>query len=286
MARKAARPKQKSSETKITDDCCSEIDLCNWPTTPACSGPETHRWGAILFCGDIQDQLFAFSNTLGVIYKTLTESLHMRSDNIRVLYHGPNPTTYSDLQVVGPGTKANLEQQLEEADSLYDVLIVVLMGHGMPKVGAQDAGLICALEVSNWDKVRRLMPTCHPNKALAELRKTDDEEIPLSDDVLTPRELTCYLSSMHNCLSHVAVHSCGSGIFAEIAKAASVSSFTSATSRDGVMLLCDNQQHWQAPFVWAYNLALAANERPLRSAFEAAHLGLALCPGSRCTFFV
>lgn len=284
MAKKSSRP---IAAERLESDCCDDIDVANWPTRPYRDRLSSGRWGAILFCGDISDSLHAFGNTLGVIYKTLTEALHVPCDNVRVLYNGTSPTTYASLPVVGAGTKENLYELIREADASFDVLFLVLLGHGAAKPDVEEAGLVCVAECDSHEELpTALIRTCGHPISRSTKRHVSKRGKRLVNDILTPRELTAQLSVLANCTAHVSAHCCGSGIFAEVSRVSMVSSFTSATNRDGATVLCPHRPYWQAPFLWAHSLAVQAELRPLRSAMLAAYLDMVPCLGAACPVFV
>lgn len=272
---------------RLESDCCDNVDLANWPTKPYCEQLHSRRWGAILFCGDIGDSQHAFGNTFGVIHKTLTGALHVPCQNIRVLYNGTSTTAYAELPVVGAATKENLYDLIREADATFDVLFLVLLGHGATKPDVEEAGLVCVAECDSHAKLpSSLTRTCGHPISRSTKRHVSKPGKRLVNDILTPRELAAQLSVLANCVTHVSAHCCGSGIFAEISRVSTVSSFTSATNRDGATVLCPHRPYWQAPFLWAHSLAEQAELRPLRSAMLAAYLDMVPCLGAACPVFV
>lgn len=278
---------KKATPLKAAADCCDVVDPTKWPVVPYCDRNNSRRWGAILFCGDVVDEESRFGKTLEVIYQAITRTLHVDCGNIRVLYNGPHTSTVYGVH--GIGTAEELYKCIRHADQNYDVLFLVMLGHGAAKEegNVEEPGLVCAIECDAKARPIELTGRCKHLVNLEESRS--DKILPetrLCADVLSPRELSAQLSVLSNCLAHVSMHCCNSGLFAEVARSHMVSSFTSATGRIGATVECDTKPYWQAPLLWAHRLAVNSKLRPLRSAMAKTHADLILCDASRDAMFV
>ena len=201
-------------------DCCDNLNINEWPHPVFSDELNSHRWGAILFCGDVSDEHSAFRNTLKLIRTALSQCLLINPGNIKVLYNGPDPSSGADLPVDGPATEDDLSRLLQEADSKYDVLFLVLLGHGAAKTTEDDPGLVCARKTNGTPPAQMTFARSCGHTFSCEsisLQQVSDQDH-LVPDILTHRELSALLSGLSNCVCHLIVHCCDSGVFADSAR--------------------------------------------------------------------
>lgn len=234
---------------------------------PRQSRDSRDRWGAVIFCGDSDGNLL-FCNSVKMISDSLTSAVGIKSVNISLFYHGP---TNCSLIRNGIGSKVALKKAMQIADQTFEVLFLVILGHN-GRNAKGDRGIICL------DGERHLIPD--QEKAFqdcqhATLKIVDAVEMrkalinTSTNVVLTPQELSEYLSEMQNCESHVVVHSCSAGIFKSIENTPRVASFTSATNLSRPMLI--RLGNWREPASWSKGLDANTTLQPIRKHLKAAY---------------
>jgi hypothetical protein len=271
-------PKNTGSQIAVAADCCDAV-LTQWPPKPSGTpvSHKVHRYGAILFCGDISDSDQLFFNSLEKIYESLTGTVGIWDSHIQVLYSGPHVST--NFATTAPGTSNELDNALSRADKEYDVLFLILIGHSYESANTE--GISCSIECNRLTKARPAMrQTCpHSDKN----RSIFPDPLPktgLCPAVLTPAELKGKLKTLSNCRAHVVVNSCHSGIFEKVVEARTVCTFTSATSKTAVMDTCTTHPYWRDAIVWAYHVGSSWHASTIPHALKAAHAAMKKCSSS------